>query len=245
MPVKQTISQPKMVAAPAAGTQPDDWLSSIQAYLSKNPSVSDADLFKQFPQLNKDSKRLDAVLSYAHSINTGVSDQQARALHPELFPPGGTVPPAPKGYKTLTIDQRNQWNNFLDYLGKQGLAGNPSMDLRDKSIGLAQLKAYQKANPSFGITADMIPYIQYEHQLLRKGSSFPTLSDEQLKAVQARLSEKYKSMPISDTDGWLGSLTSKQYYPKGSYGANTGEQKDFGTDIEGYSNWILAQTKKQ
>ncbi len=41
-------------------------------------------------------------------------------------PPG--VPAAPKGYTVSTPQQRTEWNGFLDYLDKQGIAGKPELD---------------------------------------------------------------------------------------------------------------------
>ncbi len=66
---------------------PGDWLSSMQTYLSKKPDASDEELYKQFPQLNKDSKRLDAAMSYFHGKQNGMTDEDAYKMYPDLLGP--------------------------------------------------------------------------------------------------------------------------------------------------------------
>lgn len=146
-----------------------------------------------------------------------------------------TVPKAPDNYAPLTPDQRQQWNDFLDFVGKQGLGGSAKLDARDQKLGLGLLQQYKKANPNFAITPQMIPNIQYDQWQLRKGDSFPGLTPEQLKYVRSGLNPAYMQRPVSDTDGWLGSLTSKQYYPTATGGTSQGQHYDFGVNIEDYA----------
>lgn len=148
---------------------------------------------------------------------------------------GATPPTAPKGYTGISPQVRQDWNNFLDYLDKKGVAGKAELDKRDQSLGLNYLKQYKKENPNSSLTADLIPHIQYDQYLLRKGDSYPGLSPEQLKYVRNGLSPAYIARTVSDTDGWLGSLTSKQYYPTAKRGTKDA-QYDFGTNIEDYVN---------
>jgi hypothetical protein len=147
--------------------------------------------------------------------------------------PNKLPPPQPKGYVPLTVQQRSDWNGFLDYLDKQKLGGNPVLDKRDQTLGLQQMAAYKKANPNFSITPEMIPNIQYEQYQLRKGDSFSDLTPEQLKYIRQG-SDAYINRPISDPDGWLGSLTSKEYYMTAERGTNMGYSYKFGPDIETY-----------
>jgi len=147
--------------------------------------------------------------------------------------PNKLPPPTPLGYTPLSVSQRAEWNNFLDYLDKQKLGGNPVLDKRDQTLGLQQMAAYKKANPNFSITPEMIPFIQYEQYQLRKGTSFSNLTPEQLKYLRQG-SDAYINRPISDPDGWLGSLTSKEYYMTARRGTNMGYSYDFGPDIETY-----------
>ena len=159
--------------------------------------------------------------------------------------PGDPAPiPAvvpPKNYAPLSVQQRQDWNAFLDYLGKKGIGGSKDLDARDKSLGLSYLKQYQKENPNTTITPDVIPQVQYDQYLIRKGDSFNGLSPEQMAYLRKGLTRPdgtspYLSRPVSDVDGWLGSLTSKQYYPTARRGTNLDGSFDFGVNIEDYVN---------
>lgn len=70
-----------------------DWLTDFGAYLGKNPNASDDDLFKQFPQLNKDSRRLDAAFSYLHGKSKGMTDDDAKRMYPDLVGPAQVFAP--------------------------------------------------------------------------------------------------------------------------------------------------------
>lgn len=155
--------------------------------------------------------------------------------------PGGgggdkPAPQAPKDYKGISPQMRQDWNGFLDYLDKKGVGGSAALDKRDQSLGLTYLNQYRKENPTTSITPDIIPQIQYDQYLLRKGDAYPGLNSEQLKYVRNGLNPAYMARAVSDTDGWLGSLTSKQYYPTAKRGTNTGDSYDFGTNMEDYVN---------
>jgi hypothetical protein len=150
---------------------------------------------------------------------------------------GGENPPkkvdAPKDYKPLTLVERKNWNDFLDYLGKQGIAGSTDLDKRDQTLGLSYLQKYNKENPDKAIDPKIIPNVQYEQYQLRRGTSFSDLTPEQLKYLRQG-SDAYINRAISDPDGWLGSLTSKEYYMTARRGTNMGYSYDFGVDIESY-----------
>jgi len=151
---------------------------------------------------------------------------------------GGETPPkkveAPKDYKSLTLAERKNWNDFLDYLGKQGVAGNTDLDKRDQTLGLNYLNKYNKENPDKAIDPKRIQDIQYEQYMLRKGESFPGLKPEELSYIRKGLNPAFLTRPISDVDNWLGSLTSKEYFPTAHRGTSGGDQYDFGVDFQAY-----------
>lgn len=147
---------------------------------------------------------------------------------------GGDGPSAPKNYKPLTNQQRTDWNKFLDYLGDNKVGGSTDLDKKDQSLGLTYLNKYRALNPKTTVSPELIPNIQYDQYQLRKGASFPTLAPEELDYVRKGLSPAYLSREVSPVDGWLGSLTSKSYYPVAHRGTNTAGSYDFGTDIESY-----------
>lgn len=140
---------------------------------------------------------------------------------------------APKGYKPSTVDQRKRWNQFLDFLDKKGVGGSKDLDARDRSLGKKYLQEYNKTNPDAAVSEDFVPTAQYESYLIRKKNQFPGLSEDQSKYAFANLPAAYHNRPISSVDSWLGSATSKQYYPTFESRTKEGKQ-DFGTSFEDY-----------
>jgi len=137
-------------------------------------------------------------------------------------------PIAPKGYTVTTPQQRTEWNSFLDYLDKQGVAGKADLDR--PGAGLTYFKQYKKANPTFSLTPEQIRNIQYEQYQLRKGEQFGSLNKMQLEHIRQGLAQAYLSRPVSDVTGEINAATSRLYYPSG---------KAYGTDIEHYDNALL------
>lgn len=136
-------------------------------------------------------------------------------------------PTAPKGYAVTTPQQRTEWNGFLDYLDKQGVAGKPDLDA--PGAGLKYLQQYKKANPNISLTPEHIQNIQYEQYQLRKGEQFGSLNKMQLEHLRSGLAPAYLNRPLSDINGQINAATSKLYYPAG---------KSYGTDIEHYDSAI-------
>lgn len=127
---------------------------------------------------------------------------------------GGNPPAVPKGYTVTTPQQRSDWNDFLDYAGKQNGA-----NLSDPKQQTALLASYKKANPNFSVTAAQIPNIQYEAYQLRRGSSFGNLGEKELGYLRQGMNPNFLNADTSNVG--------KLYYPKeGSYG----------TDLENYYN---------
>jgi hypothetical protein len=148
--------------------------------------------------------------------------------------PSAAAPPS--GYKPSNVDQRNRWNAFLDFLDKKGMGGNTELDKRDRTRGLELLNEFNRINPKMKVDPAFIPTAQYESQLIRKQKSFPGLTPEQSAYAFKQLSPQYLNRPISEVDNWLGSYTSKQYYPTFiRKGGNVGPDTNFGTDFEGFS----------
>lgn len=141
---------------------------------------------------------------------------------------------APIGYAVTTPQQRTEWNGFLDYLDKQGVAGKPDLDA--PGAGLQYLQQYKKANPAMSLTPDQIQNIQYEQQQIRKGDQFSSLNKMQLDHLRSGLPPAYLNRPISDVDGQINAATSKLYYPSG---------KAYGTDLENYDAALGRPPTKQ
>lgn len=140
---------------------------------------------------------------------------------------GENPPPPPKGYVPTTPQMRTDWNNFLDYAGKQ-----QGVDFdKNPQAGINLMNAYKKANPNFSITPEQVAHIQYEQYQLRKGDKFGSLGPEQLKYLRQGLPDTYLNKPIPDANGQFNAATAKLYYPQKSVG-----DKVYGTDIESYVN---------
>lgn len=61
---------------------------------------------------------------------------------------------------------RQAWNQYVDFLDKKGLKGNPSLDKDD--LGGKMIDEYKKSNPDSIISRDIIVPIQKEFQNYRK-----------------------------------------------------------------------------
>lgn len=145
---------------------------------------------------------------------------------------GGGDPPnknPPKGYKPLSVSQRRDWNDMLDKMQSDGVAGSKYLDQSDKNVGASFIEKYKKENPETSVTADMIPYVQYEHQQLRSGESFAGMSPEQTRVLRTQLNPDYIKKEVAEPGTSLNSAMSRQYYPEFKKG-----DKKYGTDAEGY-----------
>jgi len=120
-------------------------------------------------------------------------------LQPQQPPPG------------LSPLQRLHWNNFIDYLDKQGVKGSPLLDQRDKNLGQFYFQKYASTNPGLSITYNDVPKIQQELQ------DYRTNLVNQWKSGKAKIDSiktEDEIMPnLSPADGWLGSKTSSYKYP--------------------------------
>ena len=124
---------------------------------------------------------------------------------------GDKLPEPPKNYNPLSVQQRADWNGFLDYANKQ------KVNLSDPKVQATTLAQYKKANPSFSVTADQIPAIQYEAYQLRKGNSFGSLDSKQLNYIRQGMNPNYLNADTTNL--------SKLYYP---------QMGNYGTDLEKY-----------
>lgn len=149
---------------------------------------------------------------------------------------------APKDYKPSTSGQRKNWNQFLDYLDQKKVGGSKDLDARDKGLGMKLLQQYNKEHPDAAVSQDFIPTVQYESYLMRRQNSFPGLTAEQGKYAFAKMGDKWANHPISPQDNWLGSYTSKQYYPTFERETKSG-RIPYGTNFEDYVSGVNLQNQ--
>jgi hypothetical protein len=129
----------------------------------------------------------------------------------------------PSVYKPLTIEQRNDWNEYLKSLGDT--AGSPELDKgAPETEGMKKFKKYLESNPesslnNFSSPENLIKSIQYEMQVMRKGNNASDLgidSPEDLEAIQDLLRIQrlpWMRVDLSKMDGNPGQYTTKSYYP--------------------------------
>ena len=148
-------------------------------------------------------------------------------------PPGSEEPP--EGYTPLSIPQKQQCNAFLRILYQQGLYGKKDLDVGvDQTQGL--LDMYRKVNPSFSITKEQIPSIQYEIGKMQQGElpdSTGNFVNIKGTAFGDLVPTIYKGKNISKVEGRIGSLTSTQPYPI-AYSKDM--NRNWGTDYWGFIN---------
>ena len=126
----------------------------------------------------------------------------------------------PSGYKPLTVQQRDEWNKYLDSLGK--MRGNPELDKGVPTKGRQLLKAYLDNHPEstlndFENQDDLVKSIQYEMQTIRRGAEFPDLTPFELKALQTLMLKDRKPWMMvnrSKMDGNPGQFTTQEFYPR-------------------------------
>ncbi len=142
----------------------------------------------------------------------------------------------PVGYKPLSIQQRNDWNQFVRYLNRDlKVGGNKDLDDRSNAKGLAYLSEFKKQHPNFSITPEMVPYVQYEFQQLKSKNTLPNTNPEG--RVKGLISDYFKDRDVSGTDGWIGSLTSRQGYPEVTEFSDDPQKRYWGLDYEGASKY--------
>lgn len=121
---------------------------------------------------------------------------------------------APQGYKPSSLQQRKDWNSFLDYLDTQGVQGSTTLDKRDQNLWKSQMDTYRKANPNTTIDSNFVPFAQYEGALIRGGQEVPGVASKKVvDNFQSVFAEPWRKN-VSPVDGWVGSVTSKMYYPR-------------------------------
>lgn len=141
--------------------------------------------------------------------------------------PTKQTPPQP-----LTNAQKAQWNDFIDYMDKQGYKGASALDNRNMALGQNLLNKYNQMRPDNAIKYEDIPRVQQELHNYRAG-----LVDKWKKGL-AQSDEVKKEddiMPsLSAVDGWLGSKTSSYKFPTAVFTDSQGKQQNFGTNVAAY-----------
>jgi|SRR6185312_1137503 len=141
------------------------------------------------------------------------------------------LPPGPP----LTLKQKQDWNQFVDYIDKVGYKGSPLLDNKDKKLGSQLMDEYRKINPNFSLTYDNVPDVQQGLLDYRNG----VIDDYKKGKVSVPgIKSPDEIMPgLSPADGWLGSKTSSYKFPGATMTQNiNGVQKttNYGLNTAAY-----------
>lgn len=133
----------------------------------------------------------------------------------------------------LTPVQKQQWNLFQDYMQKNGLAGNPALDDRNKGLGQYYFQQFAAHTPGFSLTYQDVPRVQQELQDYRANLV------NQYKAGKIAPSDDIKSEAdimgnLSPVDSWLGSKTSSSRFPVATATNSQGQTTNYGTDVSAF-----------
>lgn len=156
----------------------------------------------------------------------------------------GPGDPAPA--KALDPSIRPEWNNFIDFVDKKGMRGNPQLDDKDKGLGKQLMAEYLKLNPQSKLSYDLVPAIQQDMQNVRN-IGLKNIHDNNLKVPGVAKDDDYMAN-ISAVDGWLGSKTSDHKFPTAIQTDNINgktTQTNYGTNIEDYYNKLRTTNNKK
>jgi hypothetical protein len=135
----------------------------------------------------------------------------------------------------LTPDLKNRWNKFIDFVANQKMAGNPTLDQRNKQVGMGLLQKFNFANPKQALPMNIVPQVQAELNAYR------TNLVNNWKAGKAQIDgvkTENDIMPnLSQTDGWPGTKTLASKFPVASMTTTTPTStatKSYGTDLDAY-----------
>lgn len=153
--------------------------------------------------------------------------------------------PKPQQPPKLTPAQKEAWNRFIDFVATQKMAGHPSLDQRNKNVGMGLLQAFNLKNPDYALPLEIVPVVQkelndYRNEALAKWKAG--------KAIIEGVEKEEDFMPgLSQVDGWPGTKTLSSKFPGATLTRTTSEGtevKKFGTDHEAY-NKALGMAKNK
>lgn len=134
---------------------------------------------------------------------------------------GGGDPVQPKVDNKL----RAAWNDYVSWLDKKGLKGNPSLDHND--LGMKMIDEYRKENPDTPLTRNSVIPIQQEFSKYRDYALNQIQQGKIGFAPGTNKDNFLKSLSI--VDGIPGQRTTSYTFPSGYMkDMNTGETKNKG-----------------
>jgi hypothetical protein len=143
---------------------------------------------------------------------------------------GGDPKDAPK---TLTPQQKEAWNKFIEYVEKQGPKDKSVLDRKDKTIGLDLLKKFNEKNPDEALPTDVVTQVQQEIQNHRQMVINAWKKDPSV--LTSPVKSEDEIMPdVSKVDGWPGTKTLSHKFPVATLTKADGKKIEYGTDLAAY-----------
>jgi len=145
-------------------------------------------------------------------------------------------PNTPQIPPDLTAAQKANWNKFIDFVANQKMAGNPTLDQRNKQVGMGLLQKFNYANPQQALPLTIVPQVQqslqsYRNELVNNWKAG--------KAHVDGVKTEDDIMPnLSQTDGWPGTKTLSSRFPVASMTTTTPTgttTKNLGTDFVAFT----------
>ncbi len=136
----------------------------------------------------------------------------------------------------LTPEEKNKWNKFISFVEANKMTNNPTLDQRNKSVGMGLLQKFNIANPKDALPLDIVPRVQsdlqdYRSNLVNQWKAGKIAPDTSIK------SEADIMPQISPVDGWPGTKTLSSKFPTATVTVTTPVSKtvrDYGTDVSQY-----------
>lgn len=140
---------------------------------------------------------------------------------------GGEGDPTPA---PVTNEQRQGWNQYVQFLKKRGIAGDPKLDTN--GLGKNLFNQYLKENPNSPLTPDSIIPIQHDFANYRQWAI------NNIKAGKGAFADGTNEdnfmKELSRVDGYPGQYTTRHEFPK-EYLQTFADKKLVNTEDKGFA----------
>jgi len=124
--------------------------------------------------------------------------------------------PDPVKDDKISVQEKKDWNEYIDYLSKKGLKGSPELNkgAGEENVGRKVLKQFLKENPTSSLRIEKVPKIQNYFEDLQK-SGKERLESGKSKMAEGQTKESFMK-GISKVDIYPGSKTTTYKFPTAS-----------------------------
>lgn len=112
--------------------------------------------------------------------------------------------------KKITNEQRQSWNDYVGWLKKRGIAGDPRLD--KNNLGKNMLAQYIKENPKTSLTTDMVSPIQHDFANYRQ-YMIQQLRDKKAMITDSKSPDGRYVEPNEDLSNYMKELSVVDNFP--------------------------------